>query len=132
MKRKIALLTVICLLTGCSSSGVNSLNAADAGQNLELPELSQDQQDEIASLVRSYNKDFMANGWSKVLTDEWEEVLTAFARLQGSKKYYPRDMGGKQSSIYIVINGERHTITRSSGRENYLMADGTYEYAHTN
>ncbi len=51
MKRKIALLTAICLLTGCSSSGVNSLNAADAGQNLELPELSQDQQDEIARLV---------------------------------------------------------------------------------
>jgi hypothetical protein len=72
------------------------LNAADAGQNLELPELSQDQQDEISRLVRSDNKDFMANGWSKVLTDdEWEEVLTAFARLQWSKKYYPRDMGGK-------------------------------------
>ncbi len=133
MKRKIALLTAICLLTGCSSSGVNSLNAADAGQTLELPELSQDQQDEIARLVRSDNKDFMANGWSKVLTDdEWEEVLTAFARLQGSKKYYSRDMGGKQSSIYIVINGERHTITRSSGRENYLMVDGTSEYAYTN
>lgn len=62
MKRKIALLTAICLLTGCSSSGVNSLNAADAGQNLELPELSQDQQDEVARLVRSDNKDFMANG----------------------------------------------------------------------
>ncbi len=31
-----------------------------------------------------------------------------------------------------MINGERHTITRSFGRENYLMADGTYEYAHTN
>ena len=51
MKRKIALPTAICLLTGCSSSGVNSLNATDAGQNLELPELSQDQQDELDRLV---------------------------------------------------------------------------------
>lgn len=131
MKRKLALLTAILMLTGCASSSGVSLNAAESVQSGELPEITPAQRSEIEKLVKSGEKEFRANGMTTELSDEeWEKVLTAFAGLQASSQYYPRDYGRNRAFIDISVNGKSHTITRLSGKETYLIIDGTSEYRY--
>lgn len=131
MKRKIALFAALLMLTGCASSAGVSLNAAESGQHEELPEITPAQRSEIDELFKSGEKEFRANGMTTELTnDEWEEVLTTFARLQGSRRYYPKDYGRNRAYIDLWVNGESHTITRLSGKDTYLIIDGTSEYAY--
>lgn len=148
MKRKLALILALALLTGCTAQTSESTEemrsvTEQAGQtrtetaeSAELPESAEahskpsEVQPNISDLVNSGEKYFSANGQLIELTnEEWEEVLTAFAALQTSERVYPKTADGEYDIIQIAINGTEHSIVRVNGEGGYLMIDGGGEYS---
>ncbi len=151
MVMKIKLLPVVlctALLSGCAS-GVTRVdtvqseelaaeNRSETTESSAYAETSEssvyEESGEISKLVKkSSDKAFYANWEEITLSDnEWTELLSMFSKLQTAETILPKEMGARNDTLTISINGAEHTITRFAGeRSSYISVDGKAEYAVT-
>ncbi len=127
------LLAVLCavLLTGCTSTApVMDEPAQSEGSAAETPE----ENNEIKTLVEnSAERSFRANGNEITLSDnEWEELLSLFGKLQSGETILPKEMGAREDTLRISVNGASHSIYRIVGENSsYISIDDRAEYALT-
>lgn len=140
MKKKLALLLTIALLTGCSTSsaGVTLDRTEDdtsSTQTLhtEKTETTTEpsQPIDVTDIINS-EKTFYANGKPVELTDkEWDEVLATLDELQKSDRVLPKTDGDDNGRITIEANGETYNLVRVSGIEDHISVNYKAEYAPT-
>ncbi len=142
MAMRIKLLPVVlctALLSGCASGvtrvdTVQSEEPAAENRSETTESSAYAESGEISKLVeKSSDKSFYANWEEITLSDnEWTELLSMFSKLQTSETILPKEMGVRNDTLTISINGATHTITRISGEiSSYISVDGKAEYAVT-
>lgn len=127
MKRKIALILAVLLLSGCNTTNNNeednSLISADSKDTLSVVI-------DIEALKNSENKAFSVNGNEIVLnSEEWDEVCSVLSNLQNDRVVLPKESGVRNDRIIVSFNDEEHYVVNVKGRNSsYISLDGRAEY----